>query len=247
MFDHVTLRASDLDASRRLYATLLDAVGFPPPETSEGFAEWQDFGLAQATDERPATRELHVAFAAPSRAAVDAFWRAGTAAGFPDDGAPGDRPEYSPSYYGAFLRDPDGNSVEAVHRQGMRTDGHVDHVWLRVSDLSEARRFYTTVAPHAGFRVDEDTPELVSFVPLGDGGGDLGIVPGDAPTTGAHLAFATTDDEDVRAFHAAAVGAGFRDEGGPGERRVYHPGYYAAFVLDPDGTNVEVVNHHRQA
>jgi catechol 2,3-dioxygenase-like lactoylglutathione lyase family enzyme len=118
-------------------------------------------------------------------------------------------------------------------------------VWLRVSDLAEARRFFATIAPHAGFRVGEDTPGLVSFVPLGDGGGDLGILPGDAPTSAAHLAFGTSDDEDVRAFHAAAVGAGFRDEGAPGERPVYHPGYYAAFVLDPDGTNVEVVNHHR--
>jgi catechol 2,3-dioxygenase-like lactoylglutathione lyase family enzyme len=48
----------------------------------------------------------------------------------------------------------------------------------------------------------------------------------------------------VRAFHAAALAAGYEDNGGPGERPVYHPGYYGAFVLDPDGHNVEVVNHN---
>ena len=52
-------------------------------------------------------------------------------------------------------------------------------------------------------------------------------------------------DAAVQAFHATAVDAGYRDNGGPGERPEYHPGYYAAFVLDPDGNNVEVVNHHR--
>jgi catechol 2,3-dioxygenase-like lactoylglutathione lyase family enzyme len=49
----------------------------------------------------------------------------------------------------------------------------------------------------------------------------------------------------VRAFHAAALAAGYKDHGAPGERAVYHPGYYGAFVLDPDGHNVEVVNHNR--
>jgi hypothetical protein len=49
----------------------------------------------------------------------------------------------------------------------------------------------------------------------------------------------------VRRFHEVATAAGYRSEGAPGERRRYHPGYYAAYVLDPDGNNVEVVNHHR--
>jgi catechol 2,3-dioxygenase-like lactoylglutathione lyase family enzyme len=60
-----------------------------------------------------------------------------------------------------------------------------------------------------------------------------------------HLAFPTAADASVDAFHAAAIGAGFRDNGAPGERRIYHPGYYGAYVLDPDGNNVEVVNHNR--
>ena len=59
------------------------------------------------------------------------------------------------------------------------------------------------------------------------------------------MAFAATDNAAVDGFHAAAVDAGYRDNGAPGQRPVYHDGYYAAFVLDPDGNNVEVVNHNR--
>ena len=64
-------------------------------------------------------------------------------------------------------------------------------------------------------------------------------------TEDVHIAFATDDDATVRAFHAAALAAGYEDNGAPGERAVYHPGYYGAFVLDPDGHNIEVVNHNR--
>jgi predicted lactoylglutathione lyase len=60
-----------------------------------------------------------------------------------------------------------------------------------------------------------------------------------------HMAFPAAVNETVDAFHAVATGAGYRDNGRPGERPQYHPGYYAAFVLDPDGNNVEVVNHNR--
>ena len=64
-------------------------------------------------------------------------------------------------------------------------------------------------------------------------------------TEAVHIAFPATEDAAVEAFHRAALDAGYRDNGGPGERPVYHPGYYAAFVFDPDGHNIEVVNHNR--
>jgi len=64
-------------------------------------------------------------------------------------------------------------------------------------------------------------------------------------TEPVHLAFPADDDATVREFHAAALAAGYEDNGGPGERLIYHQGYYGAFVLDPDGHNVEVVNHNR--
>ena len=59
------------------------------------------------------------------------------------------------------------------------------------------------------------------------------------------MAFAAADNATVDDFHRAATDAGYRDNGAPGERDVYHPGYYGAFVLDPDGNNIEVVNHNR--
>jgi catechol 2,3-dioxygenase-like lactoylglutathione lyase family enzyme len=180
---------------------------------------------------------------APSREQVDDFWRTGTRAGYTDDGEPGPRPEYREDYYGAFLLDPDGNSAEAVHHGALRRDGIVDHVWIRVADVAAAKRFYETIAPHAGLRLRDDTPDRVQFAGTS---GSFSLVPG-TPTEGLHLAFPTDDDADVQRFHQAATEAGYRDHGPPAERPRYHPGYYAAYVLDPDGNNVEVVNHHRPA
>jgi catechol 2,3-dioxygenase-like lactoylglutathione lyase family enzyme len=64
------------------------------------------------------------------------------------------------------------------------------------------------------------------------------------PTQNVHVAF-SGDDDDVRRFHADATASGYRSNGEPGERPQYHEGYYSAYVLDPDGNNIEVVDHHR--
>ncbi len=242
MFDHVGLNASDLRATVRFFRTVLDAAGVAL--TSEGtYVEWDDIALGAASADRPPTRGLHLGVSVASREAVDAFWAAGRAAGHPDAGAPGERPQYSPSYYGAFLRDPDGNSVEAVHREGRRTDGNVDHLWVRVADVARAAAFYAAVAPHAGFAAGTRTPERAGFDATGPGGGAFSVVAGSEPTSGLHVAFRAPDHATVDAFHAAALAAGHRDNGGPGIREQYSPGYYGAFVLDPDGTNVEAVHH----
>ena len=123
----------------------------------------------------------------------------------------------------------------------LRRGGIIDHLWIRVADLIAARRFYETIAPHAGLRLRRITPERVQFAGRS---GSFSLVPG-APTENAHLAFPTGDDATVQRFHEAATRGGYRSNGGPGERPEYHPGYYAAYVLDPDGNNIEVVNHHR--
>jgi catechol 2,3-dioxygenase-like lactoylglutathione lyase family enzyme len=244
MFDHVTIRVTDREASEAFYTTVLGAAGIGPPRSAPTFVEWEDFSLTAASEERPVTRGLHIAFAVPSRQAVDAFWRAGVAAGHPDDGAPGVRPEYSPTYYGGFLRDPDGNSVEAVHREGMRQDGHVDHLWVRVADTSASQDFWTTVAPAAGLRVEVEGPGHISVVRTDGGGGEMSFLQDERPTEHVHIAFPGIV-ADVHAFHEAAVAAGYRSDGAPGERAQYHPGYYGAFVLDPDGNGIEVVDHQR--
>ena len=75
--------------------------------------------------------------------------------------------------------------------------------------------------------------------------GLLSIVRDDPPTKHVHIAFPAATDAVVDAFHGTLVAAGYTDNGAPGERPQYHPGYYGAFVLDPDGHNIEAVNHHR--
>jgi catechol 2,3-dioxygenase-like lactoylglutathione lyase family enzyme len=241
VFDHVTIRVSDRAASERFYSMVLLTLGFETMYSDARFAEWDDFSLARADAQNPVTRGLHVAFGAGSREHVDAFWRAGTEAGYRDDGAPGPRPQYRDDYYGAFLLDPDGNSAEAVHHGDVRPPEHIDHLWIRVADVPAATAFYDLVAPYGGYRRASAEPEHAHFV---GAGGSFSLVAG-TPTEHVHLAFPASDDATVDAFHSTAMAAGYRDNGAPGERPRYHPGYYGAYVLDPDGNNVEVVNHNR--
>ena len=186
------------------------------------------------------TQRLHVAFFAP-RERVDAFHRAGVEAGFASDGEPGPRPQYTPEYYGAFLLDPDGNSVEAVSVAGERKLGQIDHLWLRVADVAAATRFYETIAPHAGLEVRRHAADHTQLVGTRD---SFSLARGRADRERPR-GLSGGDNAAVDAFHAAAVAAGYRDNGAPGKRPHYHPDYYGAFVLDPDGNNVEVVAHNR--
>jgi catechol 2,3-dioxygenase-like lactoylglutathione lyase family enzyme len=245
MFDHVQIAVSDLPASERFYRTVLSVLGAEPVAVGADLIEWEDWDLGRIDAEHPLTRGLHVGFRAPDREAVDAFGRAGTEAGYASDGAPGPRPVYGPGYYGAFLLDPDGNSVEAVltARERPLPGGRIDHLWIGVRDLAASRRFYAEIAPHAGLRVGEEVDGRVQV--QGERASFSLVDDGRPATANVHLAFPADDDATVRAFHAAALAAGYEDNGGPGERPAYHPGYYGAFVLDPDGLNVEVVNHNR--
>ena len=242
MFDHVTIRASDRVASERFYDLVLQTIGIEKTHSDELGPEWTDFSLAQATEDEPATRRLHIGFAAPTRELVDEFWRTGVDAGYRDDGQPGPRPQYREDYYGGFLLDPDENSAEAVHHS-LDRDG-IDHLWIRVADVEASKRFYELVAEHAGFRFNRmnGDPTRAQFV--GDGG-SFSVVSDDYVTEPFHIAFPVRDNATVDAFHRAALDAGYRDHGAPGERPIYHEGYYGAYVLDPDGHNVELVNHNR--
>ncbi len=227
MFDRVTIRASDRLASESVYGTVLAELGIAPRQESASLVEWHDFSLGEASDGRLVTQGLHVAFAAPSRAHVDAFWRAGRASGLEDAGAPGARPQYKPDYYGAFLLDPDGNNIEAVHHGSVRTDGGIDHLWLRTSDLEAARAFYALVASLGDLGIRDLGPEHVQVV---GAGASLSIVPG-RPTRGVHLALPAAPNPAVARSRETLVDAGFRDR---------------AFALDPDGNTVEFVDHTRR-
>ena len=244
MFDHVGIRVSMREASERFYDTVLPVLGIERTHGDDRFVEWDDFAVAPAGPDRPVTRGLHVGFVAPSREHVDEFWRVGTESGYRGDGAPGERPQYRDDYYGAFLLDPDGNSIEAVHHGSLRQGGNVDHLWIRVTDVAAARAFYEAVAPHAGFALKHAELHDPYRAQFAADSGSFSLVAGE-PTANLHFAFPAAEDAQVDAFHRAATTAGYRDNGAPGERSIYHAGYYGAFVLDPDGNNVEIVCHNR--
>ena len=111
----------------------------------------------------------------------------------------------------------------------------VDHVHIRVRDLEASKRFYRAALRALGLDLTWE----------GDGAfaaDELFVSDDGEPTARLHLAFQAADHEAVDRFHEAALAAGGRDNGGPGERH-YHPGYYSAYALDPDGNNVEAVFH----
>ena len=168
VFARVTVTASDLEASRRFYATVLRAIGLE---------EWGDFELVAG--DAP-TRNLHLAFRTTSRDQVDAFWRAGVDAGYASDGEPGPRPAYGPTYYGGFLLDPDGNSAEAVHREHGRPDGTVDHLWIGASDLDATEAFWRTVP---GIEPEVATPGRRLRFDGGERGGDCSLLTDGRPVT----------------------------------------------------------------
>ncbi len=125
----------------------------------------------------------------------------------------------------------------------------LDHVGLTVSDLTRARAFYETALAVLGIApAMEVTEEMTGGHGAHIGFGTLEnpffwIGTGKAANSGVHVAFAASDSAAVDAFYKAALAAGGRDNGAPGLRPHYHPGYYAAFVLDPDGNNIEAVFH----
>jgi catechol 2,3-dioxygenase-like lactoylglutathione lyase family enzyme len=113
----------------------------------------------------------------------------------------------------------------------------IDHVGVQVRDLEASKRFYAGVLEPLGLGITGEGDGWFSM-------DELFVSAEGTPTSGLHLAFQARDRATVDRFHDAAVAAGWRDNGAPGERE-YHPGYYAAYVLDPDGHNIEVVNHNR--
>jgi catechol 2,3-dioxygenase-like lactoylglutathione lyase family enzyme len=111
----------------------------------------------------------------------------------------------------------------------------LDHVHVRVRDLEASKRFYRAALEALGLGLSRESER--AFV-----ADELYVSDDGEPTSGLHFAFQAADRDAVQRFYDAALAAGGRDNGRPGERD-YHPGYYAAYVLDPDGNNVEAVFH----
>ena len=127
----------------------------------------------------------------------------------------------------------------------------IDHVGIRVGDLAVSRRLYEAALAELGFSVlGEGEFQGDAYVLFGRGQSDdfslhtVGSEPGrERPTTGAHVAFKAPSENAVTRWHRAAVRHGGRDNGSPGLRPEYSGHYFAAFVVDPDGNNVEAVFH----
>jgi catechol 2,3-dioxygenase-like lactoylglutathione lyase family enzyme len=127
----------------------------------------------------------------------------------------------------------------------------LDHMTFRVADIARTRAFYGAALAPLGYGLQVDaTHEGVHILGYGVGEQiDTWFIDGPSPwggppaTTGCHLAWRAPDRAAVDAFHRAALAAGGRDNGAPGLRPHYHPNYYGAFVIDPDGNNVEAVCH----
>jgi catechol 2,3-dioxygenase-like lactoylglutathione lyase family enzyme len=124
----------------------------------------------------------------------------------------------------------------------------IDHIGLEVQDLPRAKAFYLAALAPLGYAlVKEFTPEAgIGFVGCGLGAGgkpDLWLEGNDRRSGPVHVALHAKDTASVDAFHRAALAAGGRDNGAPGPRPHYHPGYYGAFVIDPEGNNLEAVCH----
>lgn len=264
MFSHLTVGYNDRAGSEAFYAATMPGLGLPLQSTSPHYIA---YGPAPETppwlfvlnpfDGKPATcgNGFHIAFAAESRDVVDRFHEQALAAGGTDEGAPGLRPRYSADYYGAYVRDPAGNKLQAVCYLDGRTAGDiggiVSHITLGADDLDRGLSFYEPVFSELGYKRlrNEETPgEDLAF---GTPGRQLPVTfvqhPFDGrPASrgnGQHAAFVAESRDAVDRFHAAALRLGGVDAGAPGLRPDYHASYYAAYVFDPAGNKLQAVCH----
>ena len=119
--------------------------------------------------------------------------------------------------------------------------GVIDHVTLNVRDVEAAKAFYTEALRPLGYSLALEFLEGAGYA--SEGKPDFFLAQRGEPSTPVHVAFRSHDRKTVDAFYEAALAAGGEDNGPPGIRRVYHEYYYGAYVLDPEGNNIEAVTH----
>jgi predicted lactoylglutathione lyase len=119
----------------------------------------------------------------------------------------------------------------------------LDHIGIPVSDFEKAKEFYAKALAPLGYSLAMDMAEWKAAGFMCDGKQDFWLGGNDVAHKGTHIAFAAKNKETVDAFYNAALAAGGRDNGAPGYRKEYSPGYYGAFIIDMDGHNLEAVFH----
>jgi catechol 2,3-dioxygenase-like lactoylglutathione lyase family enzyme len=187
------------------------------------------------------TRHMHIGFVASSREAVEAFWETGRARATPTTASPARARSTATTTTARSCSTPTATAprpsttATSAATATSTTSGSAPQTSTRPrrsTSRSPRTRICSSRATSRATRTSPPAPGRSRSCPASRRGN-------------LHLAFRATENATVDAFHAAATGAGYRDNGGPGERPVYHAGYYGAFVLDPDGNNIEVVNHNR--
>lgn len=119
----------------------------------------------------------------------------------------------------------------------------LDHIGIPVSDYTKAKEFYSKALAPLGYVLKSDLAEWKAAGFEQGGKKDVWLGGDHSPSVHTHVAFSATDKAAVQAFYDAAIAAGAKDNGKPGYRKEYSPGYYGAFVTDPDGHNLEAVFH----
>ncbi|WP_282610394.1 VOC family protein [Pelagibius sp. Alg239-R121] len=263
MFSHFTLGSNDLKRSERFYDAVMASlcqtlIAGDPNDSYLMFApadqRYPHLFVCRPFDGLPATwsNGFHIAFNAPDKETVDQFHTAAMAAGGYDEGAPGIRPDYDQDYYGAYVRDPDGNKLQAVcytaGRRAGSTGDVVSHITIGHADLERERAFYSAILTALGIAElpEEGDDESTAF---GLTGFDLPVLylqPAfdGRPATwgnGTHTAFAAPSRAAVNRFHAAGLAHGGVCDGAPGLRPQYSQHYYAAYLRDAVGNKLQAV------
>ena len=259
MLSHVTFGSNDIQRSGAFYNEVLGLLGIVRLESYDdalGYARRRDgapwLWILRPYDRLPATwgNGSHLALMAESREQVDLFHAAALAKGGRDEGAPSLREHYAPDYYAAYVRDPDGNKLQAVNygegRVMAKGQGAISHVTLGSNDLVRARGFYDSLLATLGIEQLYVEPEGAAYCLPGTQKPAFSIRrPFDGrPATwgnGTHVAFLARSRALVDGFHAKALAKGGKDEGAPGPRPHYGPTYYGAYLRDLDGNKLQAV------
>lgn len=274
MIMHMTLGSNDLERASAFYDAVMPVLNHArAPISLDGFLAYapiSDLDSRQSDSTGRITPFLcvcrpydgqaaspgngfHIAWVASDKAAVEAFHAVALAHGGADEGAPGYRAHYSADYFAAYIRDPDGNKLQAVFYENGRRAGKggavLSHVTLPFDDLQAGLAFYEPVFATLGLsrlRSSESPGEDYAF---SRDGVDLPVAyvqrPFDgqaaAHGNGQHVSFFAETSAQVDQFFEAALSHGATDDGAPGPRPAYTQPYYAAYIRAPSGTKIQAV------
>ncbi len=255
MFSHFVFGSDDPQRAARFHAAVLPLLGFTA-RTSAGSAltfahrnGWPWVVIRRPQDGRPFERGngYHVAFHVANEAIVQSFHAAALAAGGSDEGGPGLREVYAPDYYAAYVRDPDGNKLQAVTYPKGRKAGPggdvISHITLGSNDLKRSCDFYTGIMATLGHaRLPEEEQDEFDYA-FGHAGCALPVVfpqltfdglPA-RPPHGSHAVFLAASRPAVETFHREGLRLGGESISAPEENRDGGPAGYSAGIADPDG------------